>query len=288
MQKGNDKQPEELDINLATLKNYIKTYYSKEIELNSDFDFQEDTRIKTAVQFMDDEKLSHLGWTSMNIINDSYKKDKEKLSEKFDLVLKTNIEECKKIDKTQNVRQQVKKMWMFPRNINEFIPWKQFAVTKEITSILETANKITNNLNPTIKIVHGKIYVVLSTFITTLSATHNNLNIIGDLTNLIPNIETEHIILVNSDIVAKLDESKLNKLLEEWKNVPINLKFTSLSHTVSLDWAIFSVCVVLNVSSDPLNVFISQFNKLFNTNIKITKHITIAILPRQTIKNKQL
>ena len=142
---------------------------------------------------------------------------------------------------------------------------------------MEQLNKAIAFVKPSLQLVNGKIYCVVKDLFKTCGV----MSSFDDIcTSLVPNIESEHITVVNSDVLCKLDQKKVESLLNEWTSKVINIRVTGLQHTVSMDWARFSVCVVAKVESPHLEEFLKQWNSVFDTHIKPHPHITIAVLPR--------
>jgi len=173
------------------------------------------------------------------------------------------------------VRESVKRVWMYPRGVRDFLPFSEMRSTPELLRVLALANTAVKTCPTSVRLVDGKIYVVLNGLFAALPALQ-----FPDLESLVPNIESEHVTLVNSDVVCKQDAKAVDGLLEKWKDVPIDIQFTGFKHTVSLDWAPFSVCVVASLTSAAITQFLLEWNALFGTSIKPVAHVTFAVLPR--------
>ncbi len=94
---------------------------------------------------------------------------------------------------------------------------------------------------------------------------------------LVKNTETEHVTIVNSEHVPDQDA------VREWVSTfgTMEVSASNLKHTVSLDWARFSVCLVVGLEIAKLADFIDAYNKEFGTKARVpSAHITVAIDPR--------
>jgi len=107
-------------------------------------------------------------------------------------------------------------------------------------------------------------------------------------TGLCLNNETDHISLVPSDVLAKLDKVKWMDFYDKHCREPVtDLLFDHCVHTFSFDWARFGVCVVARLKSATLDKFMGEFNREFSLALKPKFHITFAIQPRLSIDTRQ-
>ena len=162
--------------------------------------------------------------------------------------------------------------------------------------MLEIANGIASSLTSAaiVQLIDGKIYLTLCDFCSTLWKNCAEEKI--DLGMCVPhllrplreNMESEHITLVNSDVLAKLVSSeeqkeKLSALLERWSTRPISFSAHSLMHTPAyacpLTGKKFGVCLVVGVKcSSELEEFVKDFNSTMEATIKVNSlHVTIAV-----------
>jgi hypothetical protein len=245
--------------------------YQPTVPITKDFVFQETQRIDDANNF---NSQSPSGWTSLDKIASTY--TEADISQEFKDFIR---EELKKVDKTKdaNVRRQVKNIWMYPRT--DYLPWCQFNESNK-KDLLDKANQILAQITPKLKVVEGKLYLMLETFNTQFVKHTTDLIKELEVEGLRENMETEHVTVVNSDVLCKLDRDQVNKFIEKFIDIPFIMEANDIKHTVSFDWARFSVCVVVTLHSKELDSFVSEFNKVFGTNVKIYTHITSVILPR--------
>ena len=94
------------------------------------------------------------------------------------------------------------------------------------------------------------------------------------------NFETEHVTIVSSNVLCKLNQDQVFEFLGKNFNEINDIQCTDLRHTISLDWARFSICVVVGLKSQKLQDFIDKFNLKFGTNVRISAHITVCVKPR--------
>ena len=172
-----------------------------------------------------------------------------------------------------NVRENVKKVLMHPRNA--YLPWVDYAVDKELVSEIE---RKVGEARFKIKIVEGKVYGVCQVQPTVNKIVFEYLKDKLPV-NLKENIETCHITIVNSNIVSDIGVQKVESFMEKF-----NLEFVvgtgKIKSTFSEDWSRFGECYVIEITCAYIDGFLESFNKEFNKNVKIQKHITFAIEPR--------
>ena len=176
-----------------------------------------------------------------------------------------------------NVRRIVKDVWTYP--LKGYLPWNKISLEDEQTVIFN-ANQILESIMAVPSLVEGKIYLVLDGYRKELWKRCPGMGkmISGLLRPLQENIETEHITLINSDVVASVPKDKLRDLLARWSDTKFTIKCTGVRHTISLDWARFGVCLVTTLECPKLEEFMNDWNKTFNSSIKISMpHITVAI-----------
>ncbi len=173
-----------------------------------------------------------------------------------------------------NVRRQLKLMWMFP--LVRYLPWRDVDPTAE-RNLLQACNALAPAISPQLRFVEGKVYLTLGTFTSDLRF---------DWTTVLPNValrpnfETSHITVVNSDVVSqhRVTQQELDEF--NLQHDTVALSFVAAKHTVSLDWARFSVCVVVHVECPALSDWVAQFNARHHTNLQPVLHVTVAVLPR--------
>ena len=111
-QKENEVKSIDGAVNFESMKTYMKKYYPT-LKWNQDVVFQELTRTITSKQFGTNEVGSHLGWTSMHIIRTEYYRHRLVLSRGFCHLIEQELEQTKAKEPTQNVRDHVKRIWMY-------------------------------------------------------------------------------------------------------------------------------------------------------------------------------
>ncbi|SNW62450.1 Hypothetical protein ORPV_546 [Orpheovirus IHUMI-LCC2] len=195
---------------------------------------------------------------------------KEYVGDKYYDCVDNNIkaaEEKIEKDKNANVREQTKNMWMYPNY--KYDPWNVLEVDNEVKK------EELQSIKFKIEFVDGKVYAKAEEHFTSKAFDLYK----HYLTGLVPNVETSHITLVNSNVVYKLGNDKVQNFVNNYME-EFTVTVGDVKHTVSRDWARFSVCYVLEVASEYVNKFLSDFNEEFKTNIKPSPHVTFAIKPR--------
>ena len=262
-------RPSTPDFTLDPLTVEYMTRYVPTIPLDDDFKFQEESRILDAHEYPTNEQDAILGWNAYHIIRRLLAQ--RAITEPFRTFIH---EELAKVPAyPANIRATIKRVWMYPTF--KYTPWNVI----DAPVIVELANEIGTHLTPRFELVLGKVYATFTGLKKTL-AQGVDLTHIGDLRQLVPNFETEHITIVNSDKVALCDPAKLADLLAQYNRHPIDLHFTEVAHTISLDWQRFSICVVIKLHSQAIDAFVKEFNDTFHLPIRPEPHTTIAILPR--------
>jgi hypothetical protein len=300
---------------LTSSMTYVSHYYPELLPTSAAltlWQFQEQLRISESKNFETNPERAARGWIALDSIKAALldEKSKSELPSNFLTVAKATLDDIYQgsdVDgntdyekKNPNVRRAVKKLWTFP--METFPKWNQLTSSnddsKDVATVIKLANEILkSDIKASPKLVHGKIYLTLTGFRTTL---WNNCRIVGiDLGKLIPllsrplieNIETEHVTLVNSDVLARVCASEtekklLTELLEKWSTKSFSFTVSGLQHTISLDWARFGICLVAAIdlaSCLPLQEFMTDFNDLFGKKEKVnipSPHVTLAIDPR--------
>jgi hypothetical protein len=91
--------------------------------------------------------------------------------------------------------------------------------------------------------------------------------------------KTLHISIIKSEVVSAIGFDKVKAFVEQF-SVPNDLSVYQIRHTISLDWANFSICSTLGIKSAKLDAFPDAFQKEFGIRIKVSPHITIATRSR--------
>jgi len=99
---------------------------------------------------------------------------------------------------------------------------------------------------------------------------------------IVPNTEASHVTVINSNIVYDIGVEKVTEFVSE-NPKEFCLNFGNIKSTTSNDWSVFSKCYVIEISSEYLSNFITEFNNRFKKSIKPSPHITFAIKLRKLI-----
>ena len=142
--------------------------------------------------------------------------------------------------------------------------------------VLKEAHRILSETRYKFGIVDSKVYAIADTNVH--SAVCGELKSYME-TNIFPNTETHHITIVNSNIVHDCGEENVKVFVQKYEK-EFDVKYGRIKSTISKDWAHFSKCYVVEIISDSLEGFVSNFNEVFGTKINPSFHVTFAILPR--------
>ena len=278
---------DEFQNHLKDARNYLLKYYPEFKHANtSDFEIQEFSRYWTAHHFEDDPKAGPLGWTAIQSIRS--------LSACFNVVLtpspefnKFVVTELSKLpsDQSINVRDIVKRIWNWPMT-----GYMKFIETREckdhdIHDIHVKVQTVLRSTNAKYQFENGH-YLRLSVPGVNKVIFDSAKAFLGNLTNnLCLNSETDHVSLVPSDVIAKLDQTRWTKFFDKYCKKQVNdICLDHFAHTFSFDWARFGVCVVARLKSKNLDDFMIEFNREFSLDIKPKFHVTFAVGPRSSNK----
>src|ERR1700722_3108003 len=126
---------------MEVVKKYITQYYSKEIPLTADFEFQEAARIIRAKEQKTD---------ALEIVRSML--PHSKISRVFTAVITRALE-----------RKDIKEIWTWPIRIRE-LPWIDLTEGKT-GGITKTANHLLHSQQPEVALQNGKIYLLLNGFV---------------------------------------------------------------------------------------------------------------------------
>lgn len=171
-----------------------------------------------------------------------------------------------------NVREHVKKILMYPTDT--YLPWSNFDVESELLNQIQSDAL---NIKFRLRIVEGKVYGVCLSEQTLNDVVFDKLK--DRLPGLKPNVETCHITVVNSNIVADIGQSIVDDFLKQY-DFEFSITTGAIKSTFSQDWSRFSECFVIEVQCDYIDRFLNDFNQSFAKKINVSKHITFAIKPR--------
>lgn len=254
---------------------YIERYYPT-IQINDDFVYQERIRKWTAEDKEATPEEIATGWCTKKHIDNTLESVmisselRNLINEKFSTLPPY----------PENIRGPIKAILTFP--MKGYLPWDELF---GVGDILETASLIAKDVSCQLKIVEGKVYAMIDKFNDLLFEKANlKERRLLDM-DLEPNSETSHITVVNSDVLCKVDQNRVMELIQEVEKEGIDIKFTAIKHTVSLDWPRFSICCVIALKSAAITNFVNSFNKEFGTKIAPATHITFLVRNRDR-KNK--
>jgi hypothetical protein len=216
-----------------------------------------------------DPNRSPRGWTAIDAIRARRQED---TSVEFDSFIRAQA--IPEETKDNNIRRVVKNIWMWP--LTDYLPWTPVD-SQVAATIVHAAKVILGRCRPCLQLVEGKIYLMLTGFTSELWRQFPNLGslIPGLARPLIANTETEHITVINSDMMPA-DKRDIREWLASAGQQIVSA--SGLKHTISLDWARFSVCLVVGLECEGLAEFVNEFNQRFGTKARVPcAHITVAI-----------
>lgn len=271
---------------LNVLTQYIQTFYPKLSTFDPNFDLQELSRTlstEIAASSSSPSKTgSDDGKVSLAIIKCLRQGMDCLLSASFKKFIDTEV---KLAEGKENVRGHVRDIWMYP--LKGYMDW--VTMPKEQSEpIMKVAGEVLPSCPKSLVAIHGKtVKLAVDGFTVKLWDTAK-----ATMPHIIPGVkltqnpDASHLTLVYSDVLASVDAKEFNDFFQSEKKglEAAIIKPTSVAHTVSLDYAPFSVCVVVRFESDAVKEFLERLNKRFEAFLKKpvspSLHITIAILPR--------
>ena len=266
---------------------YLKKYHPiSQYGWSHDFEVQELSRILTA-QLRRSTPHYKNGHVSMSILKVLYENNKQNLSAGFLKLLETSFAECENVTDETNVRETVRAIWMYP--MKGYLPWNRMDSKTE--QFIIDAVKECRKQQPWTMALHAvrgeTVKIHVEGFFPTLWSIPG---VAATLTAAIGfpvgmNFEPSHITLVNSGVLAKVDQKEFTAAFaDEFKfvaNVVNDIVVERVDHTVSLDYAPFLVSIVVRLKSDALSELIARINQKFKAHlkdpIKPSFHITIAV-----------
>lgn len=262
---------------------YVKEHYPA--LLSDVWLFQEELRVREARGW--DPARSPRGWTAVDAIRRAAAADGLiALPPAFAGFVHGVLAALPEETKDTNVCRAVRAVWTWeaPQLVGGLLPW--ILVRGAVRStVIAAANTILcgRDVTPRLTLVEGKVHLKLSGFTAALWA---QLPGLGDVVPgverpLVRNTESDHVTVVNSDVVAAT--GALPAAIAEWLAVqpPVRAAAVGLQHTISLDWAPFSVYLAVVLESFDLVAFVAAFNARFNVAARPpSSHIIVAIDPR--------
>lgn len=246
----------------ACVLRYIQTYYASSIRVNTDFLFQEMMRTKSALEFNNpdnQQQPGRMGLQDIQTFAPMFELSKEFKAFIDDILKSTDTSQ-------KNLRGALKQIWTWPQT--QYLPWNKYE-SKEV-SMLSVANLMNEIQSLTkIELVGGKLYLNMTGFRNSIwSQIEKDVRAHLQSPCLQQNSEIEHVTLVNSDVISKLEAKKVDEFVEYAQTVwSASGKWSpkEFRHTISLDWAPFSICVVLHIESTTLIQLMQEFDKRFGT-----------------------
>lgn len=181
-----------------------------------------------------------------------------------------------------NVKNFVKDLWTFPKNQNDYEPFKKTGI------IISKQFKINEKDFKFDKIDNG-YYVIHKNEKTIVDILWNNKDKWYE--ELIKNNQeygfeklekplfNSHITIINNNIGEKHKNKqfKINELIEKYNKLDFDINLNEILHVFDERFAPYETVVVIEIFSNIINKFLKEFNELTNENIKISQHITIAV-----------
>lgn len=269
------------------------------------FQIQETWRRLNAMSMKQSESVARAttGWCALDdihswLLSTTTDASADPLIQRFIDYVKETI---KDINETthKNVRAEVIAIWTWPRSVGlpkskraylDFVEWK--SPTTIVNEYLKTAKS-------SVQLVDGKIYFQieggLRAKIWSECARYgiNLAKLVPHCPSMIPNPEPEHITLMNSDVVARLNlpPAEWERILKVLNSQPASAVISCLKHTASLDYAPIAVCLVAGleiVFPDSVQIAIQELSKLCagtgggasKSVFNCSQHLTLAVLPR--------
>lgn len=181
----------------------------------------------------------------------------------------------------KNVRAAVKSIWMMINN-GAFIPFVSLSDTTS-ASVLTKANRILADIRVVPFKEAGKLYLDVRGLREIVFKQLKADDLIPE--GFVLNIESSHVTILNSNVVALLDQNVLVTFMKEWQ-AGISLRAINVQLGHSDDWPMFSGCLVIGfdfATGSELRVFAEALNKAVGQEIvpsKFSAHTTIAVLAR--------
>jgi hypothetical protein len=246
---------------------------------SNDSKFQEFVRTVDATTSVYNKPGLPTGWNCLNFIKQQVNDTnlKEFISEDFYKVI---TEELSLAQNKENVRAHVKKILMYPNY--EYEPWVAYSASEDLLQII---NRNCSQTPFKIELIDGKVFAKCQ-------YTNSIVNVAYDyavaedaktFSSLLPNSESCHITLVNSNIVQDIGKDKVLSFLQSYEDKLFYMQTKDIKSTTSRDWPIFSQCYVISIESSDIAEFLKDFNNEFSSVIKpirLSPHITFAIKPR--------
>lgn len=181
---------------------------------------------------------------------------------------------------TTNVRSEVKKIFMYPTM--EYPPWTHIDVPD---SSLQIVNEKCAGVRLRLGMVDGKVYAVPTSAESIIDVVYSELHQCLDSNSLCKNPEKGHITIINSNVVADIGHERVSDFVEAFNSEHVgdegfSIDTNQVKSTVSNDWSVFRVCYVIDIKCSTIDTFLAQFNEIFETKLKMSKHLTFAIEPR--------
>ena len=249
---------------------------------NNDEFFQEICRVVDAsLSVLYPENLC-TGQNGLKVIREAstfFRLDNIQLSPEFDEVVKDVVRNTIIEDETTNVRGPVKKVYMYPKYT--FDPWVEHQLTEQLE---QQVSETVSNFDFKLSLTDGKVYALTSNT-EGKTLTEKVFELVGgevDMVGCKPNAETTHLTIINSDVVAKIGQDKVQTFLDNYSTT-FTVNFNGIKSTLSRDWPVFSQCYVLSLKAEYISTFVDKFNEQFELTKVPSIHLTFASKPRSVI-----
>lgn len=199
------------------------------------------------------------------------------LSEPFYRLVKERLTQA---EKKENVRGEMKEILTYPRK--GYPPWVMVGTEGNILD--HRLRGDAEKCSFVFRLVEGKIYAVCLSQPNLVQLAYDLYHPLRELKEMVPNIETCHITLVNSNIVAELGREQVEEFLQGYREIEVKITTGRVKTTFSEDWSRFGECAVVEISSSEIEEFLQAFNTKFGTKLKPSPHVTFAIRPRDRFR----
>lgn len=199
------------------------------------------------------------------------------VGENFLQLMKSGL---KNSENKENVREHIKKIWMYPQY--KYAEWINLDID---ANVLSEIHDDLSKIKFVFRIVNGKVYLC--------PITGSFSNLIYDRVrnflenNIVPNVEASHVTVINSNIVYDIGIDRVTEFVDKYQD-EFELGFGKIKSTISNDWSVFSKCYVIEIQSNYLAQFITDFNNQFGKSIRPSTHVTFAIRVRNCIPDTNM
>lgn len=281
------------------MQEYLVKFYPGKYNIDSkDFQFQELVRrsdaefIQSLPSKTGDKQMQNrlwnffiYGWISKNHIDQYLSRC---------LGLSPGFKECmgrefwklanSDISMTSNIRSSIRSILLYPHT--DYSPWIEVS-QPDSPVMLRVANDILKRFDGvgSVSIVGNRMVYALPGILNRIwQEFQDNPSIRTCIQSISPHFERNYLEI---DKISLINLNRQYNPAELWEFLRCNsgndLKFVSVKHTYSVDWSLFSACLVLEALSPSLQGMIGQFEKKFGYQQQQQNcfiHLPIAIVPR--------